>query len=163
MASHRKNGRTWCAVSLNTTNPCAGLPLSTACPTKPSDGSFVLLATTEQDKPLTFPPPPVFEDACVRYDSHAVTLFTTCSYGIFIEPDTFFSQVHTFQACLSRTFPCLLLMHCLSLQGYATDARPPLQNHCSRGGRNESGSHLDKGREKAASRNTRRLHRRQFL
>jgi hypothetical protein len=56
MASHWKNGRTWSAVSLNTTNPCARLPLITACPTKPSDVSFVLLATTEQDNPLSFPP-----------------------------------------------------------------------------------------------------------
>ena len=91
----------------------------------------------------------------MRCDSHAVTLCTTCFYGVSIEPDTFFSQVHTFQACISRTFPCLLLMHCLSMQGYATDARQPVQNQCSRGGRNESGSHLDRGREKAASRNTR--------
>ena len=54
MASHRKNGPTWYAVSLNSTNPYARLPLITACPTKPSDGSFVLFATTEQDKPLSF-------------------------------------------------------------------------------------------------------------
>src|SRR3984893_18802986 len=55
------------AASLNTTNPCARLPLSTACPTKPSDGSFVLLATTEQDKPLSSPLP-VCEDASLRGD-----------------------------------------------------------------------------------------------
>jgi hypothetical protein len=66
MASHRKNGPTWCAASLNTTNPFAGLPLITACPTKPSDASFVLLVTTQLDKPLSFLP--VFEDACVRGD-----------------------------------------------------------------------------------------------
>src|SRR5690348_9153556 len=54
-ASHRKNGRTWYAVSWNSTNPCARLPVITACPTKPSDGSFVLLATTEQDKPFSSP------------------------------------------------------------------------------------------------------------
>ena len=102
-------------------------------------------------------PVPVFEDACVRCVSHAVTLFTTCFSGVSIEPDTFFSYVHTFQACNSRTFPCLLLMHCLSMQGYATDARPPVQNQCSRGGRNEHRSHLDRGREKAASQNNRAI------
>jgi hypothetical protein len=91
----------------------------------------------------------------VRCDTDAITLFTTSLYGVSIEPDTFFSQVHTFQACISRTCPCLLLVHCLSMQGYATDARPPVQKQCSRGGRNEHGSHLDRGREKAASRNTR--------
>ena len=55
-ASPLKNGRMWSAASLKTMNPCARLPLSTVCPTKPSDGSFVLLATIEQDKPLLFPP-----------------------------------------------------------------------------------------------------------
>ncbi len=42
MASPLKNGRMWSAVSLKTTNPCAKLPLITACPTKRSDASFVL-------------------------------------------------------------------------------------------------------------------------
>ena len=56
MASHRKNGPTWYAVSWNTTNPCTRLRLSMACLTKPSDGSYVLLATTEQDKLLSFLP-----------------------------------------------------------------------------------------------------------
>src|SRR5215471_19319732 len=96
-------------------NPCAGLPLITACPTKPSDVSFVLLATTEQDKLLSSLLR-VFEDACVRCGSHAITLFTTSSCGVSREPDTFFGQVHTFQTCL-------LLANCLSLQGNATDAR----------------------------------------
>jgi hypothetical protein len=91
----------------------------------------------------------------VRCDSHAGTLCTTCFYGVSIEPDTFFSHVHPLQACISRTFPCLLLVHCLPMQGYATDARLPIQKQCSRGGRKEQGSHLDGGREKAASRNTR--------
>src|SRR2546421_7529002 len=85
----------------------------------------------------------VFEDTCLRGASHAVTLFTTCSYLVCIEPDTFFSQVHTFQAYISRTFPCLLLMHCLFMQGYAADARLAVQDQCSRGGRNAHGSHLD--------------------
>src|SRR5439155_2489055 len=96
---------------------------------------------------------PVFEDTCVRCDSHAVTLFTTCSYGVSTEPDTFSSYVH--KACISRTFPCLVLVHCLSLQGYAIDARPPAQKQCSRRGQKEHGSHLDRGREKVASRNNR--------
>ena len=108
MASHRKNGQTWYAASLKTTNPCARLPLSTACPTKPLDVSFVLLATTEQDKPLSSPLP-VFEDASVRCDSQAVTQFTTCSYVVCIEPHTFFSHAHTPQICL-------FLVHCLSLR-----------------------------------------------
>jgi hypothetical protein len=86
----------------------------------------------------------------VRYDAYAVTLFTTCFYGFSVEPDTFFSYVHPLQACISRTFPCLLLVNCLSMQGYATDARLPVQKQCSRGGRNEHGWHMDKGREKAA-------------
>ena len=55
MASHRKNGRTWYAVSVNTTNPCARLPPITAYPTKPSGVSFEPLATAEQDKLLSFP------------------------------------------------------------------------------------------------------------
>jgi hypothetical protein len=46
MASHRKNGPTWYAASWKIMNLCARLPLIMACPTKPSDGSFVLLATT---------------------------------------------------------------------------------------------------------------------
>lgn len=151
MASQRKNGPTWYAVSLNTTNPCARLPLITACPMKPSDGSFELLANTEQDKLLSSLLP-VYEDACVRCDTHAVILFTTSSYGVSIEPDTFFSQVHTFQTRISRSFPCLLLIHCLSMQGYATDARAPIRKQCSRGGQKEHGSHLDREREKTASR-----------
>jgi hypothetical protein len=89
----------------------------------------------------------------VRCDSDAVTLFTTCFYGVCLEPDTFFSYVH--KACLSRTFPCLLLVHGLSMQGCAIDARLPAQKQCSRRGGNEHGSHLDSGREKVASRNTR--------
>src|SRR5205085_5759978 len=67
MASHRKNGRTWCAVSLNTTNPCAGLPLSTACPMRLSGVFFVVVSMEEQDKLLSFPLP-VFEKACERFD-----------------------------------------------------------------------------------------------
>ena len=149
MAFHRKHGPTWSVVSVNTTHPCARLRLIMACPTKPSDASFVLLATREQDKPCSFPP--VLGDTYVRCDSHAGTLFTTCSYGVCIEPGTFFSHVHTLQACLSRTFPCLLLMHGLSA-GYAIDARQPVQKQCSRGGRKEHGSHLDRGREKVANR-----------
>ncbi len=109
MASHRKNSRTWYAASVNTTNHCARLPLSMACPTKPSDVSFVLFATLEQDKPLSFPLP-VFEDTCVRCDSHAVTLFTTCSYGVCIEPDTFFSHVHTSR--LASRAPSLACCSC---------------------------------------------------
>ena len=57
IVSHRKHGQMWYAASVNTTNPCARLPLSTACPTKLSDVSFVLLATTEQDNPLSSPLP----------------------------------------------------------------------------------------------------------
>src|ERR1700738_1865889 len=55
---HLKNGRMWCAVSVSTTNPSARLPLLTGCPTKRSGVSFVLLATTEQDRRL-FPSLPV--------------------------------------------------------------------------------------------------------
>ena len=73
----------------------------------------------------------------------------------FREPGMCLIHVYTFQACLSRSFPCLLLVHCHSMQEHATDARPPVQKQCSRGGRNEHGSHLDKGREKVASRNIR--------
>ena len=51
-ASPVKNGRMLSAVSLKTMNPCAKLPLITACPTKRSDASFVLLATTKQDRGL---------------------------------------------------------------------------------------------------------------
>ena len=69
----------------------------------------------------------------------------------FREPDTSFSQVHTFQACLLRTFPCLSLVRGLSLQEHATDAGPPVQEECSRGGRKEHGSHLVGGRAKAAA------------
>ena len=58
-------------------------------------------------------------DTCVRCDCHAVTLFTPCSYGVCIDTDTFFSHVHTLQVCISRTFPCLLLMRCLFMQRYA--------------------------------------------
>jgi hypothetical protein len=115
---------------------------------KPSDVSFGLLATTEQDKLLSSPLP-VLEDACLRCDSHTVTLFTTCFYGVSIEFDTFFSRVHTFQARNSRTFSCLLLMHCLTVQRYATNARPSVQKQCSRGRRNEHGSHLGGSRTKA--------------
>jgi len=64
----------------------------------------------------------------VRCDSHAVTLFTTCFYGLSIEPDTFFSHVHAFQTCL-------FLVHCLSLQEHAADAGAQVQGECSRGGR----------------------------
>jgi hypothetical protein len=47
----------------------------------------------------------------------------------------------------------LPVAHARSLSaGYATDVRQPVQNQRSRGERNEHGSHLDKGREKAASR-----------
>jgi hypothetical protein len=88
----------------------------------------------------------------VRCDSHVVTLFTTRFYGVSVEHDTIFSQIHPFQTCLSRTFPCLLLVQDLSLQEHATDAGPPVQEECSRGGQKEHGSHLDRGREKAASR-----------
>jgi hypothetical protein len=48
---------------------------------------------------------------------HAVTLFTTSSYGVSREPATFFSQVHTFQTRLSHTFPCFLLANCLVFAG----------------------------------------------
>jgi hypothetical protein len=121
----------WYAVSLSTTHPCARGPLLTACPTKPSDASFVLLATIEQDKPPLFPLP-VFEDACVRCDTHAVTLCTACFYGVCIEPDTFFSHVHPLQACLSRSFPCLLLMQGLS-------DRPPMSGRRYRNSVTEEG------------------------
>jgi len=50
----------------------------------------------------------------------------------FMEPDTFFSQVHTFQACL-------FLVHCPPVQGYDNDAGPLVQEKYSRGGRNEYG------------------------
>jgi hypothetical protein len=55
-----------------------------ACPTKPSDASFVLLATTEQDKPLSLHLP-FFEDAHMRCDHsslnavHDLCLSRTCS------------------------------------------------------------------------------------
>jgi len=84
MASHRKHGRTSYGVSLNTTNPCARWPLLTACPTKPSDASFVRLASTEQDKPLSLHLP-FFEDAHMRCDHSSLNsvrdlwLSRTCS------------------------------------------------------------------------------------
>jgi len=60
MASHLKNGRTWCAVSVSTTNLSAKLPLITACPTRQSGVFCVLLTREEQDKPFLFPLP-IFE------------------------------------------------------------------------------------------------------
>lgn len=45
---------------------------------------------------------------------------------------------------------CLLLGHSLSLQEHDSDAGPSAQKQCNRGGRNEYGSHLDRGRKKAA-------------
>ena len=147
-ASHRKNGPTWYGASVRITTPCARLPLSTACPTKPSDGSFVHLATTERDKPLSSPLP-VFEDACVRCDTDALTLITTCSSGVCIEPDTFLSQVYTFQTCLSRSFPCFLLM-----QGLLD--RPPMSGRRYRnsvteeGGRNTGRTWTQDGQRRQA-------------
>ena len=126
IASHSKNDQTLCAVSLSTTTPCARWSLITVCPMKSLDGSFVLLATTEQDKPLSSPLP-VFEDACLRCDSHTVTLFTTCFYGVSIEFDTVFSRVHTFQACHWCTLPCLFLIQGLAQQEQSCDPGPQVQ------------------------------------
>ena len=47
--------------------------------------------------------------------------------------------------------PCLFLTHCLPEQEQDSDAGPPAQKQCSRGGRKEHGSHLDKGWEKATT------------
>jgi hypothetical protein len=120
---------------------------------KPSDVSFGLLATTEQDKLLSSPLP-VLEDACLRCDSHTVTLFTTCFYGVSIEFDTFFSRVHTFQARHWPTLSCLFFTYCLGMQEHAFYARPSAQKQGSRGRRDEHGSHLGEEREKAERRDT---------
>ena len=147
MAFHLKNGPTWYAVSWNTTNPYARLLLITACPTKPSDASFVLLAPTKQDKPLSSP------CLCVRTLVWGVTIHAELgSHAIPIvisiqRADTLFSHVHTLEACLLRG-------HCLSLHEHATVVVSSAQKQCSRGGRKKPGSHLDEGREKAAGRTT---------
>lgn len=69
-------------MSVSTTNPFARLPLITACPTRQLDVSFVLRATTEQDRSL-FPSPPAFEHACARSDlprcSSVPNVFTRCA------------------------------------------------------------------------------------
>ena len=57
MAFQQKNGQTWCAVSVSSTNPFAGLPLSMACRARQSGVFFVLLAKKAQDKLLSFPYP----------------------------------------------------------------------------------------------------------
>jgi hypothetical protein len=72
-----------------------------------------------------------------------------------MESDKFFSQFDTFQACLSCTFPCLFLVHCLSVKGHDSEAEPSVQEECSREGRNEHGECLCRGQEKAASKSTR--------
>jgi len=63
----------------------------------------------------------------------------------FRKPDTFFSHVHTFRACL-------LLVQDLSLQEHVTDAGPPVQEEYSRGGQIDHESRLVTGWEKAAGR-----------
>src|SRR5256885_14732618 len=50
MASQRKNGLTWCAVSVNTTTPCARWPLITACPPRQSGVCCELLTRKERDE-----------------------------------------------------------------------------------------------------------------
>src|SRR5258706_12257392 len=60
-----------------------------------------------------------------------------------MKPDHFSSQVHTFQARLWRTFPCLFLVPCLPMQEQdSTDppceAGPSLPQECSTGGREDA-------------------------
>jgi hypothetical protein len=67
MASRRKNGPTWYAVFVSSTNLFARLPLIMTCPMRQSGVFWGLLTRKAQDKPLSFPLP-VFEDAYVRCD-----------------------------------------------------------------------------------------------
>jgi hypothetical protein len=67
MESQRKNGQTWCAVSVSSTNPFARLPLSMVSPMRQSGAFFVVMARKEQDKPRSFHTA-LFEDACMRWD-----------------------------------------------------------------------------------------------
>ncbi len=78
MASHLKNGRMWCVVSLRTMNPFARLPLIMACPARQSGVFSVLLARKEQDKPFSFP---CLSLRALERDAiyHGVTLLITCS------------------------------------------------------------------------------------
>ena len=73
--------------------------------------------------------------------------------------DTFFS--HILHCRLASRAPTLARALSLSA-GNATDARARVQKLYSRGGQNAHGSHLDKEREKTASRYTRELQRWQF-
>lgn len=74
-----------------------------------------------------------------------------------MEPDHFSCHIHTFQARLWHTLPCLFLVQRLPMQehdstGSPCEAGPSLQQECSRGGRNERREWLGGGREKAVSR-----------
>ena len=96
------------AVSWNSTNPCARLPLIMGCPTKPPDASFVLLTTTERYKPLSFP------YLSLRTLVWGVIIHNgiDSQYIPIVMPvqraDMFFSHVQTLE-------DCLLLGHCHSL------------------------------------------------
>jgi hypothetical protein len=83
---------------------------------------FVLLIRKEQDNP--FIPLAYLWGRLCKMRPIIVAL---CSQPVhlscpFMESDKFFSQVDTFQACLSCTFPCLFLVHCLSVQGHDSEA-----------------------------------------
>jgi hypothetical protein len=147
MPFHLKHGRTWCAVSVSTTNPCARWPPITVCPTRRSGVFFVLLARKEQDKPLSSPLP-VFEVACVSCDHFC---WNSLRHRL-LSPSR--SESPTCSSATSR-LPLPLLRALSLLQEHACDAGPSVQEEYSRSGRKEHGSHLDRGREKATSKVTR--------
>jgi hypothetical protein len=56
-----------------------------------------------------------------------------------------------FKLASGEPCPFLSLVHGLPMQGPDSHPGPRVQEECSRGGRKEHGSHLDRGRKKAAS------------